>query len=121
LAVRVIKILQNSQETFKMDLHAMEFTSNGFVGNSYLEILLEDYTALNINIYELAHKCKVWAHTNNRELLSGIHNNIGYCEIRNLNRNNPHNKLDHYANTEPKAIFAACQWILENLDDNPTN
>lgn len=74
----------------------------------------------NINIYELAHKCKEWAWKNNRVLQSQFSNSneglVGYCCISNLNNLNENNICDHYAATEPEAIFAACQWILENKE-----
>ena len=64
-----------------------------------------------INIYELAHKCKEWAFKNNRELYSSR----GHCYISNLNRNNPSNIIDHYAETEIEAIIKACEYILQQI------
>lgn len=65
-----------------------------------------------INIYELAHKCKEWAFKNNRELYSSSR---GHCYISNLNRNNPSNIIDHYAETEIEAIIKACEYILQQI------
>lgn len=71
------------------------------------------------NIYELAHKCKEWAKSKGYYILSGYdessipeaiinHTYSGagcYCE----------ESLE--AETEPEAIFKACQWVL-NYKDN---
>ena len=68
-----------------------------------------------INIYELAFKCKVWAVENNRELYSSSR---GHCYISNLNRNNPSNTIDHYAETEVEATIKACEYILKEINGN---
>jgi len=71
-----------------------------------------------INIYELAHKCKEWALENNYAIKSEIINlktdkgfaialSILHCPIALKQAN-------CFAYTEPEAIFKACQWILEN-------
>ena len=79
---------------------------------------------IEINIYELAYKCKVWATENKYTILTEDMNPNGYftyvlsnkesienygylCEHKVI-KDIPHNK------TEPEAIFAACQWILDN-------
>lgn len=78
-----------------------------------------------INIYELAHKCKEWAIENGFCVMSATFNadeddieenwikdvNYAWAELHN------EDKLFR-ADTEPEAIFKACQWILENKDDN---
>lgn len=63
------------------------------------------------NIHELAHKCKEWAKKQGYSLPSciDIKESRGYCSV-NTNANNFEN---FEADTEPKAIFAAAQWILE--------
>lgn len=77
-----------------------------------------------INIYELAHKCKEWA------------TEYGYS-IATGNRLDGTNKYDvlcihkdediecsgaiffnEIVDTEPEAIFKACQWILDNKDSH---
>ena len=84
-----------------------------------------------INIYELANKCKEWAFefrfdnkpTNNRY----YRQRSGYEDKFNVEKQK-REKLGYmtltfgclghtktfYADTEPEAIFKACQWILEN-------
>ena len=72
----------------------------------------------SLNIYELAHKCKEWAveqgyHINSKcyEIggLACITDNQGGMEILGCMET-------FHANTEPEAIFKACEWILENKD-----
>jgi len=73
---------------------------------------------VNINIYELAHKCKEWVFkTTEYSFSSGISRTIhAACK----------NKIGDgvvmlggkffFADSEPEAIFKACQWILDNKD-----
>ena len=65
-----------------------------------------------INIYELAHKCKEWALEKGHILLSWEANPVSgvecYCKSNNINR------YPFKADTEPGAIFKACQYILDN-------
>ena len=89
------------------------------------------YEADSISIYKLAHKCKEWAFefrfdnkpTNNRY----YGQRSGYEDKFNVEKQK-REKLGYmtltfgclghtktfYADTEPEAIFKACQWILEN-------
>ena len=72
----------------------------------------------NINIYELAHKCKEWAIKQHKiDLITleldknekTISCSILYGEIH------PNMKMYYFnADTEIEAIFKACQWILDN-------
>lgn len=68
----------------------------------------------DINIYELAHKCKEWALFEGHILSSWMTNPMNeiecYCKSNNIDR------YPFQANTEPEAIFKACEWILENKD-----
>ncbi|MFW9602522.1 MAG: hypothetical protein ACMV1B_09395 [Prevotella sp.] len=71
----------------------------------------------SINIYELAHKCKEWAFKYRYMIDSNISptfkevNNgmVGTSLIYNLN--NMESKR-FQSDTEPEAIFKACEWIL---------
>ena len=68
----------------------------------------------NINIYEFAFKCKEWAY-NDKSLcgysieLKSYKSEFGYwlCELISED-------ITFSGDTEPEAIFAACQWILDN-------
>jgi hypothetical protein len=77
-----------------------------------------------INIHELAHKCKEWALIRGHCLQSCIHDNGSYegvycvCEILTpiYGSSSLFDALlkTTDAETEPEAIFKACQWILNN-------
>ena len=86
-----------------------------------------------INIHELAHKCKEWAIKDGYSIVSAIaigneytNAKIKYEEYgkfipayRTVNGKNDYQEIlyketDYFeADTEPEAIFKACQWILE--------
>ncbi len=77
--------------------------------------LLDNRQWYFINIYELAHKCKVWAHNKGYMLNTVIlpaDNKTWHCE-------------DDYRKTrttwkddsEPLVIFKACNWILEEIKE----
>jgi len=65
------------------------------------------WTEKKINIHELAHKCKEWAYSKSYKIASYKSYNNWICK-------DPF-KGDPYigADTEPEAIFKACEWILE--------
>lgn len=74
----------------------------------------------NINIYELAHRCKEWALTKEYWITSGIQNRNeiadydGFCLIKDFNHD-----LEDFMKTgssECEAIFKATQWILDNKE-----
>ncbi len=74
-----------------------------------LEVEVQRYSYkewLNINIHELAHKCKEWALQYKYELLSGYLSGNGYVVVMEQ-------RITWYADTEPEAIFKACEYILE--------
>lgn len=74
----------------------------------------------NINLYELAHKCKEWAlrvpHIVG--ISSGQYRLNNYCTIQFAYEYVGHKDEIHqsHADTEPEAIFKSCQWILDNKD-----
>ena len=80
---------------------------------SYMNMIADDAQA-SINIYELAHKCKEWAKDYNYDIWSGWDTDYYVAKV------NP--DFDdccdwtEYCNTEPEAIFKACQWILDNKE-----
>jgi hypothetical protein len=65
----------------------------------------------SINIYELAHKCKEWAFTKGYYLDSGKQDDGFRCFIATKEYSTMVKQ-----NTEPEAIFKACEYILENKD-----
>lgn len=76
-----------------------------------------------INIYELAHKCKEWAYRKGYALESmpfGLSEAKARCEIwTNLGDTQIADTItDTFeADTEPEAIFKACEWILKQKDN----
>lgn len=72
---------------------------------------------IEINIYELAHKCKEWALKNEHNLLSYLSDRNGIQESFVQLYNYKTFITTIRADTEPEAIFQACQWILDNKDN----
>lgn len=63
-----------------------------------------------INIYELAHKCKEWAMDKGYYTESGLTGKLAQCLVVGVK---------HFlADTEPEAIFKACEWILKQKATN---
>ena len=73
-----------------------------------------------LNIYELAHKCKEWAWRNYHYTLSSEYADNEYSCSATLTWHDFKNypcTIEEYpivSDTEPEAIFKACQWILDN-------
>ena len=75
-------------------------------------------TFRNINIYELAFKCKEWAYTKSNYTLETSSNPFGgFCiiEIYQIDVEKLYNKPDsiYRGKNEVEAIIKACEWILE--------
>ena len=97
----------NLYEIFKEDLFNW---SDGSYGR---------WSNLEVNIYEFAHKCKEWAVnlSPNKHALSSYPR---WGDIRNYKKTNGFyyicqhlvNGAQFEAETEPEAIFKACEWIL---------
>ena len=67
-----------------------------------------------INIYELAHKCKEWAFKDEYSCMSRPRLFGGWiCELMS-DYGVEDTQFD--AGTEPEAVIKACQWILDNKD-----
>jgi hypothetical protein len=69
-----------------------------------------------MNIYELAHKCKEWAvrqgyYLTSKQAISHITNELCYKVSIEPTEYHTYTLV---GDTEPGAIFNACQWILEN-------
>ena len=62
---------------------------------------------VNINIYELAHKCKEWAKKKEYWAISGYDEGY-FCMLHDM----PDNRFFN-ASTEIEAIFKACEYIME--------
>jgi len=95
-------------------------------GNELLFHLEGNSELHNINIYELAHKCKEWAFDNKYELSTWKTRKESKSKYGNSKWNEKMTEKIgwiaslglHYtfAESEPEAIFLACQWILDNKD-----
>ena len=73
----------------------------------------------SINIYELAYKCKEWAYRQGYVLLSGYSAygvGLFFCSCKGWLSENYDKQIEITNNTEPKAVFKATQWILDNKD-----
>lgn len=80
-----------------------------------------------INIYELAFKCKEWALNKQYSLHSGYDKLVNKYDVYvNLllfgddesTIGGWDTKIYFIADTEPGAIFKACQWLLDNKEIN---
>lgn len=69
-----------------------------------------------INIYELAHKCKTWAFNLDTTMINSSVTEalMGIASIRD---NNVAILFCEIADTEPEAIFKACNYILKELSN----
>ena len=68
-----------------------------------------------INIYELAHLCKEWA-ISKGFITHSVRNLKEYVVYLSGDFREPSD--DFRCNSEPEAIFKACQWILDNVKTN---
>lgn len=85
----------------------------------YDRIEIEDIVVPNcqINIHELAHKCKEWAWNNGYAIeISMIDITDWSINVENLDTGKYCYKKTKYNISEPEFIFKACQWILENKE-----
>lgn len=83
-----------------------------------------DLDDMDINIYELAHKCKEWAWNQESYQIQSMFIHLEFKTAKELSEIpkcqaivcNEHGKFVDFfdAKTEPEAIFQACQWILDN-------
>ena len=78
---------------------------------------VEDDKYYSCNIYELAHKCKEWAlkqgyylHSHTKEY------NDCRCIVKSLD--NITQQFSCEMDTEVEAIFKACQWIMNKLQES---
>ena len=115
LLSEVIEIKQNRIGILKQLKNEIQYSTSG------------GYVSL-INVYELAHKCKEWAVKQNEEYInilnisSGVSNGgTKYCDMSLQlfdNEDNIDNINERFtADTEPEAIFKACEWILNKNNE----
>ena len=102
LGIDVAKIIENSDRNISIYERDFKYPMS-YNASAYL----------TINIYELAHKCKEWAIKIDYKIESHIHFiNKRIIGVASFNTQDNTTKF-FQADTEPEAIFKACQWILE--------
>ena len=71
-----------------------------------------------INIYELVHKCKKWIKLNEYIFSLYHYKDTVAISLRSIyNKNHKYTSPAMSIQTEPEAIFKACEWILNNQKD----
>ena len=90
---------------------------DGYSINYKTTLVLSKYSGVEfINIYELAHKCKEWAYERDFYIYS-IFTFAGEGACYVTKDDEIQKRLATFAgDSEPEAIFKACQWILDNKD-----
>lgn len=83
------------------------------IGSNEVIICFDGYIQ-KWNIYELAHKCKVWVVKNSGWTLQSYTNErgVGVCRVK-VGDGQEINKL--IAESEVDSIFKATEWVLEEL------
>jgi len=75
---------------------------------------LEDIATISINLYELAHKIKIWALDQDYIFKTFIdYCGTAFCYVSSATKEN----FRYSGNTEPEAIFLAGKWVLEQMKD----
>jgi hypothetical protein len=71
-----------------------------------------------VNIYELAHNCKLWALSKGYMMkIENHYSNSIQIQIRKTMANSTYKEpWKKTFKNEPEAIFKACQWILDNKE-----
>jgi hypothetical protein len=95
-----------------------DFVQNSYEGINFLNYGNYSEKGEHINIHELAHKCKEWANEKEYALYSGKNDDIWIIATEEYFLGRPQGKLEarpeFTSDTEPEAIFKACQWMLDN-------
>ena len=78
-----------------------------------------------INIYELANKCKIWALTQNCSIMSTFKHTFGHARVEwyekgHFDKFNQARELNFYSSwfkeeNEALAVISASQWILDQV------
>ncbi len=76
----------------------------------------DNYESCTINIYELAHLCKEWALKYNILIIAYKHD-FAVAKISNNITGKRVSDSMFSSDTEPEAIFKACQWILKEINE----
>ena len=98
-----------SKELLNVVMPQFNFSDDMTMDENELVFLKDGEMHSDINIYELAHKCKEWAWEENRTNIWSSLDGENYC----IARINSLEKKEFYSPTEPEAIFKACECILK--------
>jgi len=99
------------------------YLKNNFLSYSYCRSDNE-WISKEINIYELVHKCKEWAKYKGYYIHSSVGDaSWGHFEFTptakiQSSRDGFLNIDSFMGETEPEAIFKACEWILKRKENN---
>lgn len=123
----ISEVLLKNVEYVLFDTQRIKDKINGAIRDSEVAVYFDSKWHY-INIYELAHKCKEFAETKGYSIMSRpkslnqksfkarafviLDEEYKMCTFR-LNVLN-FEEYQYEADTEPEAIFKACQWILDN-------
>ena len=112
-------MIEISKELFNEVMGNVSDIYNMKVVNDYL--FWDNGYSNQINIYELAHKCKEWAFTKGYIVISGATTSNDWCStICKVIKENPYiEEVSHtWEQTEVEAIFKACEWILHKTKES---
>ena len=95
-----------------------EIMDMGVEGSDVTYLMPSKCHWIDINIYELAHECKEWAYDRYGDEVSSMKSYFAEYEKKlwySTTSKYYEISLDgFYADTEPEAIFKACEWILKD-------
>lgn len=115
-----------TEELFRVVTHygKYRYTRLSFEGN-LVKVSLDGQTHFgSINIYELAHKCKEWAFWNDYYVITKLRMPDIYRGEHKIDYGVEIYQQDNlvkqswWAESEPKAILQACEWILEQQKES---
>ena len=124
LTTKLTMISKELLTAIRKDEHKVLNTDLNYIEkDNKIGYLLDNRQWYFINIYEFAHKCKEWAVnlSPNKHALSSYPR---WGDIRNYKKTNGSYYICQHlvsgvqfeAETEPEAIFRACEWILEQIE-----
>ena len=113
LGLKITKVCDEKEFGHRDNIIQLKYDNTLKLGDGSMAIA-RDNGHKSMNIYELAYKCKEWAYSNGFIVSSGINSerkwwadSIGVEEF-------PEVYEIFSAETEPEAIFKACEWILKD-------
>ena len=106
------EILNIENERISKKVHRFCFPTDNIIA---VEYYMQDGW-MHLNIHELTHKCKKWILINKYKIfIYSDDNSEWYCQVQLVDADEQPKEWS-VAETEAAAVFAACQWILDNKD-----